>query len=147
MNIPDFNIPQIDIPSIDFSNFVQTIIGMITGIIDMFFSIIAGLVSALTAFYDMLVNINAYVLLLCESCKNNNVNSIPLIDIIGLYRYIVTDPVFLMTYILVLTGCFFTIYKLIILLIKVFTMMKNGVLVGKNTKISFLDYLKRKIFK
>lgn len=147
MNIPDFNIPQIDIPSINFSNLGQTIIEIITGIIDMFFSIIYGLVSALTAFYDLLVNVNAYVVALCVSCKNGNLEGLPLINIIGLYRYIVTDPVFLMTYLLILTGCFFTIYKLIILLIKTYSMIKNGVSTGKHTKITFLEYLKNKIFK
>ena len=145
MNISNFNLPEIDIPGID--GFGGTIINLISGIIDIFFSVISGLFSALVGFYDLLVNTNAYVILLCESCKNNNFNSLPLIDIIGLYRYIVTDPVFLMTYVLILTGCFFTIYKLIILLIKMFSMMKNGVQVGKNTKVSFLEHLKNKIFK
>lgn len=145
MNIPNFDLPQISIPGLD--NFTGTIIDFISGIIDMFFSIIFGLYSALVGFYDLLVNVNAYIILLCQSCKNNNVNSLPLIDIIGLYRYIVTDPVFLMTYVLILSGCFFTIYKLIILLIKMFSMMKNGVQTGNNTKTSFLDLLKNKIFK
>lgn len=143
----DINVPNIQIPEIDFNGFGNNIIDVISKIIDLVFSIISGVLTALVNFYQTLINVNDYMSVLVDSCKNNNAGSLPLIDIIGLYRFIVTDPVFYMTYMLVLVGCFFTIYKLIVLLIQGYTMIRDGVSVGKNTKVSFLEYLKRKIFK
>lgn len=142
INIPSFPLPDMSLDSIG-----NNIIEVIAHVVDVVFSIVRGVASALVSFYDILLNINTYVLQLSESCSNQNVNGLPLIDIIGLYRFIVTDPIFLMTYMMVLMGCFFTIYKLVILLIKMYTMIKDGVSVGKNTKVSFLEYLQRKIFK
>ena len=76
------------------------------------FTFFGNIVSAITNFYDTLVEINTYVIELGDSAQSGVTGGLPVLESVGLYRYLMGDPVFYMTYILVLAGCLFTIYKL-----------------------------------
>lgn len=135
----------ITLPSLDgFSD--GSILDNIGKFLDFIFTFFSNIVSALSNFYGTLNEINNYVIELGDSAKSGITNGIPILDSVGLYRYLMGDPVFYFTYILVLSGCLFTIYKLVLLLIKTFKQLKDNINNAGKTKngIVFLlsKYLK-----
>ena len=105
------------------------------------FTFFGNIVSAITNFYDTLVEINTYVIELGDSAQSGVTGGLPVLESVGLYRYLMGDPVFYMTYILVLAGCLFTIYKLILLLVKTFKEMKDNITSGGKTKSALVGIL------
>ena len=128
------NVEPLTPPSIDgfFSG------SILTSVIFMF---ISNIVSALTNFYDTLVEINTYVVQLGNSAQSGVASDLPVLQCVGTYRYLMGDPVFYMTYIMVVTGCLFTIYKLTLLLIKVFKEMKNNITSQGKTSAGLMSFL------
>lgn len=105
------------------------------------FTFFGNIVSAITNFYDTLVEINTYVIELGDSAQSGVTGGLPVLESVGLYRYLMGDPVFYMTYILVLSGCLFTIYKLILLFVKTFKEMKENITSGGKTKSALVGIL------
>lgn len=105
------------------------------------FTFFGNIVSAITNFYDTLVEINTYVIELGDSAQSGVTGGLPVLESVGLYRYLMGDPVFYMTYILVLAGCLFTIYKLILLFVKTFKEMKENITSGGKTKSALVGIL------
>lgn len=105
------------------------------------FTFFGNIVSAITNFYDTLVEINTYVIELGDSAQSGVTGGLPVLESVGLYRYLMGDPVFYMTYILVLSGCLFTIYKLILLFVKTFKEMKENITGGGKTKSALVGIL------
>lgn len=105
------------------------------------FTFFGNIVSAITNFYDTLVEINTYVIELGDSAQSGVTSGLPVLESVGLYRYLMGDPVFYMTYILVLAGCLFTIYKLILLFVKTFKEMKENITSGGKTKSALVGIL------
>lgn len=123
--------------------------GILSGIGDFFdfiFIFFGNVFSAINNFYSTLVEINEYVVELGNSASSGSINGLPILETVGAYRYIVTDPVFYFTYVLVLSACLFTIFKLIVLLIKLFGQMKES-LRGNGKTSKGLMYYVTKIFK
>ena len=89
------------------------ILESIASFFEFIFTFIGNVVTAMTNFYDTLVEINTYVIDLGNSAQSGITSGMPVLETVGLYRYLMGDPVFYMTYILVVTGCLFTIYKLV----------------------------------
>ena len=120
------------------------ILESIVSFFDFIFTFMGNVVTAMTNFYDTLVEVNTYVIDLGNSAQSGITNGIPVLETVGLYRYLMGDPVFYMTYILVVTGCLFTIYKLVLLFIKTFKEMRNSITgTGKTSKglLSFVSKL------
>lgn len=131
-------------PSLDgFSN--GSLLENIGNFFDFIFTFFGNIVSALTNFYSTLIEINKYVIELGDSAKSGITNGLPILDSVGLYRYLMGEPVFYFTYILVLFGCLFTIFKLVLLLIKAFKQMKESITGSGKTKASLISGL-AKIF-
>lgn len=132
----------------DVNDFIEG--GNLLDIIDNFFSFviqfIGNLVNALIQFYDILVESNNYVNTLVDGATSGSVEGLPLLETIGAYRYLVTDPIFYLTYILILSGCLFTIYKLCLLLISAWNHTKESIMSGSSTSSGLLSSL-NKIFK
>ena len=126
------NVEPLTPPSID---------GFFSGSILTSVSNFFNIVSALTNFYDTLVEINTYVVQLGNSAQSGVASDLPVLQCVGTYRYLMGDPVFYMTYIMVVTGCLFTIYKLTLLLIKVFKEMKNNITSQGKTSAGLMSFL------
>lgn len=122
------------------------ILESIVSFFDFIFTFIGNVVTAMTNFYDTLVEVNTYVIDLGNSAQSGITNGIPVLETVGLYRYLMGDPVFYMTYILVVTGCLFTIYKLVLLFIKTFKEMRNSITGNGKTSVGLVGLLS-KIFK
>lgn len=101
----------------------------------------ADLSGAVINFYQALVELNLYLNNLIVSAQHGTVQGLPLLGAIGTYRYLVTDPIFYLTYMLVLFGCLFTVYQLIHLLVTFFRSFldsASGGIPGKGTLTSFI---------
>lgn len=122
------------------------ILESIASFFEFIFTFIGNVVTAMTNFYDTLVEINTYVIDLGNSAQSGITNGMPVLETVGLYRYLMGDPVFYMTYILVVTGCLFTIYKLVLLFIKTFKEMRNSITGNGKTSVGLVGLLS-KIFK
>ena len=139
------NIKAITPPSGDgFLN--GNILESIASFFEFIFTFIGNVVMAMTNFYDTLVEVNTYVIELGNSAQSGITNGMPVLETVGLYRYLMGDPVFYMTYILVVTGCLFTIYKLVLLFIKTFKEMRNSITGNGKTSVGLVGLLS-KIFK
>ena len=134
------NIESLTPPSID-GFFSGSILTAIADFFSFIFTFISNVVSALTNFYDTLVEINTYVIQLGNSAQSGVASDLPVLQCVGTYRYLMGDPVFYMTYIMVVTGCLFTIYKLTLLLIKVFKEMKNNITSQGKTSAGLMSFL------
>ena len=95
-------------PSID-GFFSGSILTSVSNFFNFIFMFISNIVSALTNFYDTLVEINTYVVQLGNSAQSGVASDLPVLQCVGTYRYLMGDPVFNMTYIMDVTGCLFTI--------------------------------------
>lgn len=132
-------------PTID-GFFNGSVLSGITSFFDFIFTFIGNIVSAMRNFYSTLVEINAYVIDLGNSAQSGITNGLPVLETVGLYRYLMGDAVFYMTYILVVTGCLFTIYKLVLLFIKTFKEMNSTITGNGKTSAGLLSHIS-KIFK
>lgn len=108
--------------------------------IDFIFAFLGNLYSALVQFYDTIIEANEYVNSLIDGAATGSVQGLPLLQIIGAYRYLVTDPIFYLTYMLVLIGCLFTIYQLVLLLIASYDHFKKSLSSGA-TSSGFLSII------
>lgn len=128
----------------DFTN--GSLFDIVEKFIDFIFAFLGNLVSALIQFYDTINEANDYLNMLIDGVSSGSVEGLPLLQIIGGYRYLVTDPIFYFTYLIVLLGCLFTIYQLVLLLIATFRKFKESLDSGGSTKEGFLGIL-TKLFK
>lgn len=126
--------------------FNGNILESIASFFEFIFTFIGNVVTAMTNFYDTLVEINTYVIDLGNSAQSGITSGMPVLETVGLYRYLMGDPVFYMTYVLVVTGCLFTIYKLVLLFIKTFKEMRNSITGNGKTSVGLVGLLS-KIFK
>lgn len=122
------------ISDFDKSGILETIISFIQFLYQLF----VDLVEAVINFYDALFEINSYLNSLILSAQDGNIAGMPILEAVGLYRYLATDVIFYLTYMLVLSGCLFTIYKLICLLIVAFKEFKSSVTAGGVTSSGLL---------
>lgn len=125
-----------DFVSGDFFEIVEKIITFIL-------QFISNAYFALLEFYNALVEINGYVRLLTLSSTSGNIEGLPLLEIIGAYRFLVTDPIFYLTYVLIASGCMFTLYKLFLLIKASIIDFKDTIATKGITTSSYMNILKQ----
>lgn len=114
----------LDLPTIhDLLN--GNIIDIIKNIFITIFDIIVAVFDYIFKFTDILVRVNVYVLNLITSVEKGNVEGLPFLEVIGAYRFLVGDTIFNLTYMMVVTGAFFTLYKLLLVLYRRYTEAKK----------------------
>lgn len=138
----DIVIDSISPPKIN-EIFNGNILDTVTNFLFFIFTFFKNLVSALTNFYNVLIEINSYVVDLGNSAQSGITGGLPILESVGVYRYLIGDPIFYLTYILVLVGCLFTIYKLVLLLIKCFKDMKASMASTGKTSAGILSFLSK----
>ena len=80
-------------------------------------SMLSDILDSLFLFKDTLQNFEKNIDDMINSINSgSSCNGLPLIECIATYRYFVGDFAFLLTYSLILFGCLWTIYKLLILI-------------------------------
>ncbi len=86
---------------------------------DFFFDIvemIGSILDALLTFYAMLNDFDDTIVGMTKDCGTSEFTGMPIMDAIGMIRYLVGDVVFYMMYAGILIGCLFVVYKLVVLL-------------------------------
>lgn len=137
-----FDIQVIEPPIIDdFTN--GGFLEMVQKIIVFIFQFFSNAYFALIEFYDMLIEINVYIKQLTLSSSSGNIEGLPLLEIIGAYRYLVTDPIFYLTYILIASGCMFTLYKLFLLIKASIVEFKATIITKGSTTSGYMNILKQ----
>lgn len=99
-------------------NIFDGVFGGISKILSILGGIMTGVIDAITMLYDALIDITAWVDNMITALTSGSTNGLPLLEGIGAYRYLVGDLVFYLTYVTIVIGCLFTIYKLIQLIYK-----------------------------
>lgn len=92
---------------------------------DNFISAIESSVEGLQLACDTINDFDARITTAVDTGFASEFGSLPVADAIGLIRYLVGDPIFYLIYLVILIGCLFTIYKLIVLLYEVVMRIKD----------------------
>lgn len=115
----DYNF-DVTVPSVDADHmFIDSIASLPSRLLDMYqyiVDMIQSVFSALSEFYQMLNDFDARIVDMAESTGQSELAGYPVVEAIGTFRFLVGDVVFYMIYMVVLFGCLFTIYKIVILL-------------------------------
>lgn len=97
-------------------------------------------------FYGVLNEFRDYLHDMTLAAQTGNINGLPLHGAIATYRYLVGDLIFYFTYLLVMIGTMFVIYKIGCLIYKVYSSWKSQLTFG-GTSAAGLGGLMSKIFK
>lgn len=127
----------------DISQIPSTVKNFVADIFEMFGSII----DALLTFYQMLDDFDKTIVAMTESCGSSEFTGMPIMDAIGMIRYLVGDIVFYMIYAGILIGCLFVVYKLVVLLYEGLDALVETMSGGKVTCSSFFNSLVNRLFK
>lgn len=118
-----------------FEDIATAIIEVVTLIFDAFVNVH----DALNEFYNMLKDFNDTVITMTKDPSANT--GLPVVESIGVFRYLVGDVAFYVIYMVVLFGCLFTIYKLVCLLIEGFHALKEQVTAGSYSGNALVEML------
>jgi phage-related minor tail protein len=90
-----------------------------SGIVDFFsdfVDMVKTSITALQTFYDMLVDFDERIVNMVDNCGSSEFDGLPIIKAIATYHYAVGDVVFYLMYMVILVGCLFTVYRIVVLL-------------------------------
>lgn len=111
----------------------------ILGVVELILEMFVNVYEALNEFYSMLKEFNDMVV---SMTKNPSVNTgLPVVEAIGVFRYLVGDVIFYIIYLAVLFGCLFTIYKLVCLLMEGYHALKEQATAGSYSGQALVDML------
>lgn len=126
-----------------------TLSGLIDGIKDFFseaLDMIQSGYEAVKTFYDLLYEFDEKIVSMVDNCGTTEFDGLPVVKAISTYRYCVGDVVFYMIYLMVIFGCLFTIYKLLLLIYAQLKKLKES-LTGGAVSTSGLTALMSKFIK
>lgn len=127
MHIIDFDIPDIS------TLFDGNILDIIINIFKLIFSLLTALIDCIFSFTTTLLELNQYIVNMVSSIEGGNVEGLPIVQVIGAYRFLVGDMIFKLSYLLIVTGCFFVLYKLCLILYRKYKEAKGDVLSKGNS--------------
>ena len=121
-----------DLPTIqDLLN--GNIVDIIKNIFTTIFTIIVAVIDYIFKFAETLMEINLYILNMINSVESRNVDGLPFLEVIGAYRFLVGDTIFYLTYMMIISGAFFTLYKLLLVLYRRYTDAKKDTTSSSNS--------------
>lgn len=116
----------------------------IMNVVQLILDALVNVHSALVEFYNMLKSFNETIVQMTLDPSANT--GLPVIQSIGVFRYLVGDLAFYVIYMVVLFGCLFTIYKLVCLILEAWHALKEQSSAGSYSG-SHLAGLLTKLFK
>lgn len=123
-------------------NFIETFEGIAAAIVEvvtLIFDAFVNVHEALNEFYNMLKDFNDTIVSMTRNPSANT--GLPVVQAIGVFRYLVGDVAFYVIYMAVLFGCLFTIYKLVCLLLEAFHALKEQVTAGSYSGNALVEML------
>lgn len=109
------------------------IIDIIKNIFTTIFMILVAVIDYIFKFVETLLGINIYILNMITSVESGSVEGLPFLEVIGAYRFLVGDTIFNLTYVMIVSGALFTLYKLLLVLYRRFTEAKKDTTSSSNS--------------
>ena len=110
---------------------------------DFIVTFFSDLAVSLQHFYDVLTEINGYVQA-WTGAFGGGTSSLPVFASVGAYRYLVGEGAFYITYIMIVSGCLFTIFRLVyILYCLVEKLIKKAITNDKKTASGILSVVEK----
>ena len=100
----------------------------IISVVQLILDALVNVHDALLEFYNMLRSFNETIVQMTLDPSANT--GLPVIQSIGVFRYLVGDLAFYVIYMVVLFGCLFTIYKLVCLIMEAWHAIKEQASAG-----------------
>jgi len=107
-------------------NLIESFSGIGDGIKNFFqdfVDMISTASEALKTFYELLDEFDTRIVAMVDDCGATEFDGLPVVKAIATYHYVVGDVVFYLMYIIILFGCLWTIFKLIMLAYQAFKML------------------------
>lgn len=111
-----------------------------------FIDMITTAIVALKSFYDMLDEFDQRVVAMVDNCGATEFDGLPVVEAISTFHYVVGDVIFYLIYLVVLFGCLWTIFKLVLLIYAKVKEFMSQLTSGVTSKAQFSTVL-TKIFK
>ena len=123
---------------------LEDVFSGVTNVVGLIFDAFVNVHDSLNEFYNMLKDFNNTVIAITKDPSTGT--GLPVVESIGVFRYLVGDRAFFVIYMVILFGCLFTIYKLVCLIVEAFHALKEQASAGSYSA-SHLTGLLNKIFK
>lgn len=111
-----------------------------------FIDMVVTAITALKTFHDMLDEFDQRVVAMVDNCGSTEFSGLPVNKAIATYHYAVGDVVFYLMYMVILFGCLFTIYKIVLLIFKSVRNMLKQLTGGSISSVGFSGIIS-KLFK
>lgn len=109
------------------------IIDIIKNIFTTIFMILVAVIDYIFKFVETLMGVNIYILNMITSVESGSVEGLPFLEVIGAYRFLVGDTIFNLTYMMIVSGALFTLYKLLLVLYRRFNEAKKDTTSSSNS--------------
>lgn len=130
-------------------NIIESLLKAPQGILDNFLTLLDMIKNALTGlsmFYNLLKEFDDKVVAMVDNCGTNEFDGLPVVKAIATFHYVVGDIIFYLIYLVILFGCLWTIYKIVVLMYNLAKMLFNQLSNGVSSK-GQLTSLLSKVFK
>ena len=130
-------------------NIIESLLKAPQGILDNFLTLLDMIKNALTGlsmFYNLLKEFDDKVVAMVDNCGASEFDGLPVVKAIATFHYVVGDIIFYLIYLVILFGCLWTIYKLVVLMYNLAKMLFNQLSNGVSSK-GQLTSLLSKVFK
>lgn len=107
-----------------------------------FIDMLVTAIHAIETFYDFLVDFDNRIIAMVDNCGSHEFNGFPINKAIATYHYAVGDIVFYLMYAIILAGCLFTIYKLLVLLYQGIKQLFSNIGTGLSSSSSWSSLTK-----
>lgn len=111
-----------------------------------FIDMVVTAITALKTFHDMLDEFDQRIVAMVDNCGSTEFSGLPVNKAIATYHYAVGDVVFYLMYMVILFGCLFTIYKIVLLIFKAVRNMLKQLTGGSVSSVGFSGIIS-KLFK
>ena len=128
-------------------NILKDLANAASSLLDFFQNIIDSIVSAFTGlamFYNMLIEFDERIVAMIDNCGSKEFDGLPINEAIATFHYVVGDIIFYLIYLVVLYGCLWTVYKIVLIIYKY--LKKYCVISYKNPYFNILFTAERRAF-
>lgn len=130
-------------------NLIEGIANIGTSLLEFFGEIVDSIGSAiegLAMFHTMLEEFDDRIVEMIDNCGSTEFDGLPINEAIATFHYVVGDVIFYLIYLVILYGCLWTIYKIVMIIYDFFQKYIQQLSSGVSSKGQFSTLLS-KIFK
>lgn len=116
---------------------VNDLANAVTSLLDFFGEIVNSIVSAfdgLAMFYYMLIEFDERIVSMIDNCGSDEFSGMPINKAIATFHYVVGDVIFYLIYLVVLFGCLWTVYKIVLVIYNYLKMYVSQLSDGASSK-------------